>query len=154
MHLGRYGSGSEDERFRSLFIGYPDLIRGYYDINSEDCNGIEPSATTCPAYDRLFGSRMVVGNLELRAPLLGVFKGKLDYGRVPIELVGFADAGVAWTSADKAVFLGGGRDWVRSAGVAVRVNVFGIMVVETAYARPFDRLSSGWVWSWSFTPGF
>jgi hypothetical protein len=66
----------------------------------------------------------------------------------------FADAGVAWTSADKAAFLGGDREWVRSAGVAVRVNVFGIIVVETAYARPFDRLSRGWVWSWNFTPGF
>jgi outer membrane protein assembly factor BamA len=154
MHLGRYGSGSEDERFRSLFIGYPDLIRGYYEINSEDCNGIEPQATACPSYDRLFGSRMVVANAELRAPLVGLFRGKLEYGRVPVEVALFADAGVAWTSADKAAFLGGDRAWVRSAGVAVRVNVFGIMVVETAYARPFDRLSKGWVWSWSFTPGF
>ena len=154
MHLGRYGSGSEDERFRSLFIGYPDLIRGYYDINSEDCNGVDPQATACPSYDRLFGSRMVVANAELRAPLVGLFKGKLEYGRVPVEVALFADAGVAWTSADKAAFLGGDRDWVRSAGVALRVNVFGIMVVETAFARPFDRLSHGWVWSWSFTPGF
>ena len=154
MHVGRYGIGSEDERFRSLFVGYPDLIRGYGGISGEDCSGIGPQATACPSYDRLFGSRMVVANAELRAPLVGLFRGKLEYGRVPVEVALFADAGVAWTSADKAAFLGGDRAWVRSAGVAVRVNVFGIMVVETAYARPFDRLSNGWVWSWNFTPGF
>jgi hypothetical protein len=154
MHVGRYGIGSEDERFRSLFIGYPDLIRGYGSITGEDCSGVGPQATACPSYDRLFGSRMVVANAELRAPLVGLFRGKLEYGRVPLEVAVFADAGVAWTATDKAAFLGGDRAWVRSAGVALRVNVFGIMVIETAYARPFDRLSNGWVWSWNFTPGF
>ena len=35
MHYGRYGSGSDDERLRPLFLGYPNLIRGY-DINTID----------------------------------------------------------------------------------------------------------------------
>ena len=33
MHYGRYGSGGEDSRLFPLFIGYPNLVRGY-DVNS------------------------------------------------------------------------------------------------------------------------
>ena len=95
-----------------------------------------------------------MANAEIRAPLFGLFRGRLDYGPLPIEIAFFGDAGIAWTSQDKATFLDGNRDWIRSAGVSLRFNVFGFMVVETAYARPFDRLSNNWVWSWSFTPGF
>jgi Tol biopolymer transport system component len=153
MHVGRYGAGGEDERFRSIFIGYPNLVRGYYDVEAEDC-ALQLREEDCASYSSLFGSRVIVANAEVRAPLFGLFRGRLDYGPLPIEIAFFADAGIAWTSRDKATFLDGTRDWVRSVGVSLRFNVFGFMVVETAYTRPFDRLSNQWVWSWGFTPGF
>ncbi len=153
MHFGRYGEGAEDERFRSIFIGYPNLVRGYYDVDAEDC-AIQPRELDCTSFNSLFGSRVIVANAEVRAPLFGLVRGRLDYGPLPIEIAFFADAGIAWTSQNKATFLDGDREWIRSAGVSLRFNVFGFMVVETAYARPFDRLSNNWVWSWSFTPGF
>jgi len=154
LHYGRYGEGSDDERFTSFYIGYPNLVHGYDDIGTEDCASVAPQQFTCPAYNQLFGSRFIVANAELRAPLLGMLTGRLDYGRLPIEIAFFADAGIAWTSQEKATFLDGGRDWVRSAGIAVRVNLLGFLVVETAFTRPMDRLSDQWVWSWVFTPGF
>ena len=44
------------------------------------------------------GSRFALINLELRAPLFGLFTGELDYGPVPIEAIAFADAGFLWTA--------------------------------------------------------
>ena len=152
MQFGRYGAAGEDERFRSIYIGYPNFIRGYDGITSAEC--VPNESSSCPVYEQLFGSRMVVANVELRAPLFGLFKGRLAYGPLPIELALFADAGVAWTEAEEASFLGGTRDFVKSVGAALRFNVLGFMVVETSLARPFDRPGTDWVWQWTFTPGF
>ncbi|HVB38028.1 MAG TPA: hypothetical protein VND92_05790, partial [Vicinamibacterales bacterium] len=137
VHYGRYGSGAEDPRLVPLFIGYPDLVRGY-DISSFSPSECHATATDpCPSFDRLLGSRMLVGNLELRFPLLRPF-GNTDqpYGPVPMELALFADGGVAWTSQDAPTFFGGDRKPVGSAGVALRVNVFGYAIAEFDAVRP------------------
>ena len=151
-HFGRYGSGSEDERFGQLYLGYPDLIRGYDGVTSTEC--VATATDPCPVYDQLFGSRILLGNAEVRAPLWGLIKGQLTYGPLPVELALFADAGVSWTREDQAAFLGGDRKILTSVGAALRVNVFGYMVVETSLAHPFDRPGKSWVWQWSFSPGF
>src|SRR5581483_1268687 len=57
LHYGRYGSGAEDPRLFPLFVGYPDLVRGY-DVNTFDpteCVPSSPTANDCPAFDRLIG---------------------------------------------------------------------------------------------------
>ncbi len=155
MHYGRYGSGAEDSRLIDLFIGYPELLRGY-DIGSfttSEC--VAGSLGTCESFDRLIGSRMLVGNLELRFPLLrpfGVREGM--YGPVPVEVAFFADAGVAWTSIQRPSFAGGERRPVSSAGVTFRANVFGFAIAQIDLAYPFQRPGRGWVWSFSLAPGF
>ena len=151
-HFGRYGSGGEDQRFRSLYLGYPELIRGYDGITADEC--VPNETSQCPLYEQLFGSRLAVASAELRAPLFGLFKGQLAYGPLPLEIALFADAGVAWTSDSEAAFLGGDREVLTSAGAALRLNVFGFMIVQTSLARPFDRPGKGWVWQWSFAPAF
>jgi sugar lactone lactonase YvrE len=152
-HFGRYGGGGEDQRFREIYIGYPELLRGYDDITTAEC--VPDETSQCPLYDRLFGSRVIVASAELRAPLVGLFKGRLDYGPLPIELALFADAGVAWTSGQSASFLGGDRSFLTSVGAALRVNVLGFLVAQVSAARPLDRPGrKGWVWQWSFAPGF
>jgi len=156
-HFGRYGGGAEDPRFRSLYLGYPNLIRGYDGITAAECAadlGGAGSQSSCPVYDRLFGSRLLFANAEVRAPLWGLFKGQLTYGPLPVDIALFADAGVAWTSQDKASLLGGSRDLLTSVGAALRMNVFGFLVVETSLAHPFQRPGKDWVWQWSFSPGF
>jgi Tol biopolymer transport system component len=157
LHYGRYGSGGEDNRMTPLFIGYPNLVRGY-DVNSfsaSEC-GTSASATVCPIFDQLVGSRVGVANLELRVPLLGLFNRRNLYGPIPIELIGFSDWGVAWTAAEKAKFLGGGgtRTVVKSYGAGARVNLLGYAVIEVDYVRPVDRPQKGWTWVFNFSPGF
>ncbi len=152
MHFGRYGSGAEDPRFGSMYIGYPDIIRGYDDVRQSEC--VPDGTFSCPAFERLFGSRMLVGNVELRAPLVGLLRGRLTYGPVPIELVAFADAGVAWNDSQSPKLFGGEQELLTSVGFAARLNVLGFMVVQASVARPFKRPGVGWVWQWSFAPGF
>ncbi len=154
LHYGRYGGDSEDERLPPLFIGYQGLVRGY-DIGSFDaieCNSVD--FTTCDAFDRLNGSRVAIASAEFRFPLLGLFSRRSFYGPFPIELAFFGDAGVAWTSDTKPSFAGGDRQWARSAGVAIRANVFGFAIAEFDYVRPFDRTRKGWIWQFGLTPGF
>ena len=93
-------------------------------------------------------------NVELRVPLPGVFRGEIDYGRVPVDLVVFSDAGVAWSSGTKPAFAGGDRAWSRSIGAAVRVNVFGLFALELSAARPFDRPSQSLKWQIGIRQGF
>jgi outer membrane protein assembly factor BamA len=154
LHYGRYGGDAEDSRLPPLFIGYQGLVRGYdygsFDAN--ECNSVDFS--TCEAFDQLEGSRVAIASAEFRFPLLGLFSGRSFYGPFPIELAFFGDAGLAWTSNTKPSFAGGDRDWVRSAGVALRANLLGFAVAEFDYVRPFDRSRKGWIWQFGLTPGF
>jgi outer membrane protein assembly factor BamA len=97
-------------------------------------------------FDSLIGSRILVTNLEVRAPLLWLLRVDSGYGVVPIELAAFFDAGVAWTADTRPTFAGGTRRVVRSAGAAVRFNALGLFVVEVAASRPLDRVVRAWRW--------
>ena len=78
----------------TLYLGYPGLVRGY-DSNSFETGecGNQPDGS-CPAFDRLVGSRLAIANAELRFPLWGGFGGDNFYGPIPVELAFFTDAGV------------------------------------------------------------
>ena len=178
LHFGRYGPDAEDERFIDLFLGYPNLVRGY-DIRrlniqegTLECTESRESdnSSACPVFDQLLGSRLLVGNLELRFPLLGVLgAGRGFYGFLPIDMVLFADAGMAWRDNnpetdcavvdagepcgnEQAFFFGGDRRPVFSAGPAMRFNAFGFLILQLSLARAFDR--NEWMWQFSFVPGF
>ena len=152
MHYGRYGSGAEDPRFFPLFVGYPNLVRGYdmYSFSPDECSGVVN--TTCPVFDRLFGSRMLVGNVEFRFPLLRPFAGATSgmYGPIPVELALFADGGLAWNRGDRPSTNNG----VSSAGVAFRVNLLGFAVAQLDVVKPFQRPQQGWMFQFSLSPGF
>lgn len=154
LHLARYGAGGEDPRLSALFLGYPALIRGYDAGSFDSVADCDLASGGCPEFAALFGSRLLLGNAEIRFPLLGVFSRQYRYGRLPIEGFVFADAGVAWTSAVSPRFAGGDRDAVRSTGAGLRVNAFGYAVVELALARPLDRARQGWVFNVNLRPGY
>jgi Tol biopolymer transport system component len=139
LHYARYGSGGEDQRLSPLFVGYPEFIRGY-DIGSfsaSEC-GVQADGS-CPVFDRLIGSRMLVANIEARAPLLGLFGRKDLYGPIPVEIGAFFDAGVAWDSTTKPRLFGGTRDFAKSTGATARVNVLGFAVLQVDWVKPLDR---------------
>ncbi|MBI2535942.1 MAG: PD40 domain-containing protein [Gemmatimonadetes bacterium] len=162
MHYGRYGpeSSAEDNRLAPLFLGYTGIVRGY-DINSFAFGECQPTAaSSCPSFDRLPGSKLLVGNLEVRFPPLGLLGlGPNLFGAVPIDLLGFYDAGVAWTARDRGlcdtgqlqVFTG---CVVSSAGAGLRLNFLGFAIIEIDRVYPFYRPLKGGHWQFSFTPGF
>jgi Tol biopolymer transport system component len=166
LHYGRYGSGADDERLFPLYLGYPTLVRGY-DVNTFNNSDCVPNAVSaCPAFDRLLGSRILVGNVEFRFPLLRPFGvSQRMYGPLPVEVAVFADGGVAWNSLSQASLIGvtGGvtqpqafklANGVSSAGVALRVNLFGYAVGEFDFSRPFQRPGAGWIFQFNLAPGF
>jgi outer membrane protein assembly factor BamA len=156
MHYGRYGPGGEDPRLLPLFIGYPELGRGYGigSFRANECT-TTGAAGTCEAFDRLQGSRMLIGNVEFRFPLLRPFGTSQGmYGPVPVEVAFFADGGVAWNKGDRPSLFGGEREPVSSGGVTLRMNMFGFAIAQIDLAYPFQRPGRGWVWGFSLTPGF
>jgi outer membrane protein assembly factor BamA len=154
LHVGRYGSGSEDRRLSQLFLGYSTLVRGY-DSGSFDASECTIVADgSCPEFDRLLGSRIFVFNGEVRAPVAGLFTGRFDYGPVPVEIFGFADAGIAWSRADRPELPGDLRRWVTSVGAGARVNLFGFAIGEFNAVRPLDRPGKGWMFVFNLRPGF
>jgi hypothetical protein len=153
LHVGRYGADAEDSRLSQLFLGYPSLVRGY-DVDSFDPAECGFPQTQCPVFDRLVGSRLLIGSAELRFPLLGVLSGEYRYGPFPLEAFLFADTGVAWTSDIRPAFAGGERQFVSSVGAGVRVNVFGYVIAQFAGAKPLSRPGSGWRFVIDFSPAF
>ena len=87
-------------------------------------------------------------------PLLG-FLGVIPSPHIPpVETALFYDAGVAWTSVDKANFLGGSRRPVTSVGGSLRVNVLGFTIAQISYVHPNDRPARRWMWEFSLSAGF
>jgi Tol biopolymer transport system component len=154
MFYGRYGRDSEDFRLPTLYLGYPGLVRGY-DSGSFESFECGPSPNlTCPAFDRLIGSKVAIANAELRFPLWGAFGGDNFYGPLPIEMALFTDAGVAWDRTTRPGFSAADREPVVSVGAAMRINVLGFAVAEIDYVRPLDRPGRGWLWQFNLRPGF
>lgn len=155
IHYGRYGGDAEAPQLIKLYAGYPELVHGYGigSFSPSDCEFVV-GAYQCPAADNLVGSRLAVANIEVRAPLIGLFRGDLQYGPFPIEVAAFVDAGVTWTSGSRPVFAGGTREVLRSAGGAARFNVFNLLILEVAASRPFDRLDQSWRWQIGIRQGF
>jgi Tol biopolymer transport system component len=151
LHYGRYGKGAEDSRFYPLFMGYGTLVRGYsygsFGAGEDDI------------YARLFGSKMIVGNIELRFPLFGLLGiGRGFYGILPVEALTFFDAGIAWWDEEGSElnpwFLGGDRKPLSSAGLGLRMNLFGYLILGFNYVYPFNRPEEGWHFEFAFWPGF
>jgi hypothetical protein len=155
VQFGRYGANAEDGRLVPLYVGYPEFVHGYGigSFSARECQAGGVGGD-CPIFNQLIGSRLATANVELRVPLKGLMSGNIEYGRVPIDLVAFADAGMAWSSGDLPRWFGGSRDVVRSVGGAVRINVIGLLVVEVAASRPLDRVERGVQWQIGVREGF
>lgn len=167
LHLGRYGKDAEDDRFYPLYIAYWDLVRGYESFSNAELSYYQSNPDKAFDPNRLYGSKMLMGNVELRFPLLGLLGiGKGYFGAWPLEFFGFFDWGVAyaqnpgywWGGATpedvKPTFLGGNRKPLSSAGIGVRTNLFGYLILGLNYVYPIDRPARGWHLQLSISPGF
>ena len=154
LHYGRYGRDAEDIRLYPVFLGYESLVRGY---NSGSFN-FEEFGDGGFDYSRLFGSKLLVANVELRFPLFQVLGiGKGYYGILPSDFIAFFDTGVAWSSDEKPDLFGfieGSRKLLSSVGVGIRTNLFGYLILGVNYVRPLSRPDKGWYFHFTLTPGF
>ena len=148
LHIGRYGSGAEDVRLPSMYLGYPWLVRGF-DLGWQVNDCVAALSAGCPELGDLLGSRLGVGNLELRLPVLRPFGlSRSMYGPVPVEVAAFVDGGLAWRGGRGT----GAPAW--STGVTVRSNLIGFGIGQFDIARPLSRPDAGWVFQFNLSPAF
>jgi outer membrane protein assembly factor BamA len=166
---GRLGDNATN--LYPLYVGYPFLIRGYEAQSFYNSKNVNTNGFTI---DQLSGSRIAVANFEVRLPFTGpeklaVIKSKFLFS----DLNFFFDAGLAWNKGNDIKFQKGpdvvGTDPTTgstlyntnqrvpalSAGVSLRVNIFGYFVLEPYYAFPFNRTDvKKPVFGLTFAPGW
>lgn len=153
MHYGRYGSSGDDPRLSPLYLGYMSLVRGYDNGSFQSSECVPTTTDACPAFNQLLGSKVLVGNAELRIALMGPL-GLAARGFLPIDLAFFADGGVAWSRGQSPAVFGGNRPLVSSVGAGLRLNLFGFAIGEVDVVRPLDRPGKGWYLQFGINPGF
>jgi Tol biopolymer transport system component len=151
-----------DELAYPKYIARPDFVRGYDRNNTFNLNcPVASSVKTCNAV-QLLGSRVGVGNLELRFPVIR----KTELGFMPASLPAidglvFYDVGIAW-SRDQRVFLTRPVEFnvatqrypLRSFGGGLRLNLFNYAILRWDYAIPIDQAGRRGFWTWSLWPSF
>jgi outer membrane protein assembly factor BamA len=160
--FGRFGR--DGDRF-PVFLGSTELIRGYTSgsFRGHECSlGPQGSQAGCPELDQLIGSRIAVGNVELRFPLTrSLVLGFLPVGLPPVEGAVFYDIGMAWNGtsvvewnrsplADPVLV----RTPLRSWGWSIRANMFGLMIMRFDFSKPLDRPEKKAYWTISLGPTF
>ena len=151
--LYNYGRFGQDEKqLYPLYLGYEYLIRGY-NINS--INSVSSLANNEFAINQLNGSKISVANFEVRLPFTGPKRlATISSSLLFTDLNAFFDIGVAYYSDSKIVFRDktnfvsnnisdaastSERTPLMSAGLSLRVNFFGVLIIEPYYAIPFQR---------------
>ena len=159
LHYGRYGTGAEDERLSPLYLGQGSMMRGYdpYSIDPIEC-GTENPALSCPVFDRLIGTRLGLGSVEVRAPLFGTREfGLINAPFLPTEAYAFADAGAAWSDDESVTWEYQTRTDARvpvfSVGVGVRL-LLSYIPIEFYAAKPFQRPDEEIVYGFNIAPGW
>jgi Tol biopolymer transport system component len=160
LHIGRRGTDAESLQLTPLDVGSDNMVRGYElgSFDASECTQV-PNSTSCPEFDRLFGSRIGVLNLELRIPLLGTRDLGFGYAPAfPTEGVFFIDVGAAWSSADPVTWEFA-RDTtervpVVSAGFAMRMLLGGFLPIQFYYAVPFQRPAEGRMFGFVISTGW
>ncbi len=162
LHQNRIGNDAANGILPPFAVFYPTLVRGYGWNNLYMLEQGESGFNT----DDLLGSKMLVGNIEIRIPFTGPerltpIKSKFLFS----ELTLFLDGGMAWgnwnneNQFEQSVFSQsssfGKRKPIFSTGVAMRVNVFNAMILEPFYAIPLQGkgMSRG-SFGLNFTPGW
>ncbi|MFZ2490453.1 MAG: BamA/TamA family outer membrane protein [Thermoanaerobaculia bacterium] len=158
LHYGRYGDDGENwDVISPLFLGDYFLMRGYQGIDAVECGTANPGIS-CPVWDRLIGSRIAMGSVEVRAPLFGTRDfGLINAPFLPTEIFAFGDIGTAWTSTETPDI-----EWstdsskripVASAGIGLRI-LLAYIPIEVYAAKPFQRPLEEVVYGFNITPGW
>ncbi|MXV50651.1 tolB protein precursor [Pedobacter sp. HMF7647] len=173
---GDIRTGPDQNKLYANYVGYPYLIRGY-EYNSFYKNGYLQESVNGSGFNinQLIGTKIAVANVEIRLPFTGPKKlAAIESKFLFTDLNAFFDMGLAFNKDSKVAFKGK-PDVVKqvinpatgeyedvlervpamSAGISLRVNVFGYFVLEPYAAIPFQRTDvSGPVFGLTFAPGW
>jgi Tol biopolymer transport system component len=141
MHFGRYGPDAN--QLQPIFLGNPYLVRGY---NFRSITRTGQTSEHFISINNMLGSKIAVANAELRLPFTGPRELALIRSRMFFsDLVLFADSGLAWNEFEDINFTwrpnrdNGERIPIVSTGLALRMNLFGAIIVEPYFTIPFQR---------------
>jgi len=141
VHAARYGRDGSDPRLMPSYLGSSYFVRGHH----HDLRYCTPDAAQACG-DELLGNRLLVGNLEVRVPVLGLWSRQLDYRVVPIDAYFFADGGMVSSGAR-------GRTAISSVGAGLRMNAGGLPL-EVGAVRALDGPRPRWLFDLGFRVGF
>ena len=145
VHSGRYGRDDGDSRLLPSYLGSSYFVRGHRD----DLRYCTPDATQACG-DELLGNRLLVGNLEVRFPLLGLWSRQLEYRFIPVDAFFFADGGIVSGSREPGA---GRRHSISSIGAGLRMNAGGLPL-EIGAVRALDGPRPRWQFDMGFRVGF
>ncbi len=158
MHINRFGKYLNQNRIiYPFFITYEFFIRGYtFDVLSRYVQSTNDNLT----FADLMGNKILISNFEIRLPFTGperlaLIKSSFLFS----DLSWFVDAGWVWDPGEKLTFKlqppsGERRLWA-STGVALRINLFGQLIVQPYLSRPLTLKGyNRWSFGLNFYPGF
>lgn len=156
MYQGRYGNSVVEDELYPLYLAYPWYVRGY-DSNLFD--DYDPTGKT--NINQLYGSQMALASIEFRIPFTGPKRlALIKSNALYTELAIFTDAGIAWTDEH-----GPTLSWhpdnenqripFVSSGISLRINLFGMIVLEPYVAVPYQIGGFNAInWGFNFMPGW
>ena len=158
VHSARYGVDDGDPRLLPSYLGSSYFVRGHH--QDLDCH--QDAARVCG--DDLLGNRLLVGNLEVRFPILGLLARQTEYGVIPIDgfmfadggLIsgsGYGDPGTGSSAGSRIADLGSRRTSISSIGGGIRVNAGGLPL-EVGGVRALDGPRPRWQFDLGFRVGF
>ncbi len=161
LYFGRIGRDAREFR---IFAGSTDLIRGNTSGSyrrNECLSANDPSSETgCAELDRLVGTQIGIGSLELRFPILNPSFG-VPAAVPPLEAAIFYDIGLAWDDLSTLKWRReAGDDPIRvrtplkTLGFSLRTNLFGFAVARLDYSIPQERKAVKGLWTFSLGPTF
>lgn len=157
LGYGRLGgnANSTDEVY-PLFAGQSFFVRGYTnDVLYNDAPEL---------IEQMAGSKILIGNVELRLPFTGPKKLALIPSNFLLtDLNLFFDAGLGWFINEDLKKQNEGDPFapvqhkpILSTGVSLRLNLFGALILEPYYALPLSvpKDKRGWTFGLNIVPGW
>ena len=142
--------GDDSETFSPIYLGWQGFVRGIGNVNTStelfERYGLQ--------FSNIQGSKVLMGQAEVRLPFTGPKQiALIGSNFLFTELAGFLDAGAAFddygdiefsNKRDETAALGPDKSVViMTAGLSLRVNLFGALILEPYYAIPLRENSKG-----------